>query len=130
MTDITPLIPQDSHAIDSYGDGGFTISGERHEGAVIILPDGVQVFSVGSVNDLLQQVFTEVFVERGLEVLHDIELLLLGCGTQAEEIDRHLRVAFNEHNIAVEVMDTGAACRTYNVLMAEGRAVAAALVAV
>jgi uncharacterized protein len=59
-----------------------------------------------------------------------VELLLVGTGGRMAQIDRTLRQALRADGVVVEVMDTGAACRTYNVLMAEGRRVAAALIAV
>jgi uncharacterized protein len=59
-----------------------------------------------------------------------IELLLLGCGPRMALIPSTLRAALRAKGIVLEPMDTGAACRTYNVLAAEGRKVAAALIAV
>ena len=59
-----------------------------------------------------------------------VDLLLLGCGAAMRPVAPALRAALRKAGIAVEPMDTGAACRTFNVLLAEGRRVAAALVAV
>lgn len=59
-----------------------------------------------------------------------VDLLLIGCGAQMRAIPASLRTALREVGIAVEAMDTGAACRTFNVLLSEGRRVAAALIAV
>ena len=59
-----------------------------------------------------------------------VELLLIGTGARMSQIDRELRQTLRADGVVIEAMDTGAACRTYNVLMAEGRRVAAALIAV
>jgi len=59
-----------------------------------------------------------------------VEVLLVGCGSAMALIDPDLRDAARARGVALEPMDTGAACRTYNVLMAEDRRVAAALIAV
>jgi uncharacterized protein len=56
-----------------------------------------------------------------------VELLLLGLGRRMAPVAPALRAALKAHGIAVEAMDTGAACRTYNLLVAEDRRVAAAL---
>ncbi len=60
----------------------------------------------------------------------ELELLLIGAGPRFARVDPGLQSAFQAHGVAVEAMDTGAACRTYNVLLGEGRAVAAALIAI
>ncbi len=59
-----------------------------------------------------------------------IEILLIGCGPRLARVPEDLRQALREAGVAVEPMDTGAACRTYNLLTAEDRPVAAALIAV
>ena len=64
------------------------------------------------------------------EVADTIEVLLLGTGTQFLMLRPALREALRNAGLAAEAMDTGAACRTYNVLLAEGRQVATALIAV
>ena len=60
----------------------------------------------------------------------EIDLLLVGCGPRLAMIPKDIRAAMRAQNVVMEPMDTGAAARTYNVLMAEGRRVAAALIAV
>jgi uncharacterized protein len=59
-----------------------------------------------------------------------VELLILGCGPSFAQAPLHLRDALRAHGIVVEAMATPAACRTYNVLLAEDRRVAAALIAI
>ncbi len=65
-----------------------------------------------------------------IDAASEVELLLLGCGPQMGTAPAELRAALKTSRIAVEAMDTGAACRTFNVLMAEDRLTAAALIAV
>lgn len=123
--DITPVVAADRQLIHGYGDGGFTITGIRHEGSVLVLPTVTLRWDVG------------VWAELTLDSLGPIRVadprptvLLLGCGKGMSPIPRELRAALRAEGIVVEPMDTGAACRTYNVLLTEGRDVAAALIAV
>jgi len=59
----------------------------------------------------------------------NVDLLLLGCGARMAMVPAALRQQLRDAGVVIEAMDTGAACRTYNVLMADGRRVAAALIA-
>jgi uncharacterized protein len=119
--DVTPLIPADRQVIDSYGGGGFHVSGAAYDGAILVFPDATLAWAVAG--------FAEVTAERlGPVIEHGgIEILLLGCGKRMQPIAPALRQAMRAAGIVLEPMDTGAACRTYNVLLAEGRRVAAAL---
>jgi uncharacterized protein len=120
--DVTPLIPADRKVLQGYGDGGFRISGERVEGPVLLFPDRVLAWAVSELSLLLPEHVAPV-----AERLPKVEILLLGTGPRMilppAEFRRHCRAL----GIALEVMDTGAACRTYNVLLAEERRLAAAL---
>lgn len=123
--DLTPLIPGDRRLVESYGDGGFRISGTRYEGSVLVFPDRAELWA--------PRAFAEITLESLAPVSREgsgVELLLVGCGPRLQLLPGPLRAALRERGLAVEPMDTGAACRTYNVLMAEGRQVAAALIAV
>lgn len=121
--DVTPLIPQGKQIIEAYGEGGFRISGRRLEGSVIVFPDKVVAWAGDLSTDNLQD------VTRAGQA-GSVELLLIGTGARMTQIDRALRQDLRAAGVVIEPMDTGAACRTYNVLMAEGRRVAAALIAV
>jgi uncharacterized protein len=125
--DLTPLIPAGRQIVESYGHARFRVTGTLYEGSVIVFPDHTVVWPVseaGAVNlDNLQAV-----CEAGRA--GTIELLLLGCGPKMTLVPSSLRAALREAGVVIEPMDTGAACRTYKVLMAEGRHVAAALIAV
>jgi len=120
MTDITPLITKESQVITSYGNGGFNISGRRYDSSVIVFPDKVIPWNIGT--EVLPEDFSEIIAAK-----EKVEILLFGSGEKmifpTPEISRILRAS----GIALEVMDTGAACRTYNILLAEERKVAAAL---
>ncbi len=123
MVDVTPVIPAGRQVIESYGDGRFRISGVVHEGSVIVLPEQTLGW--------MATAFADVDA-ASLAFLGDqgVDILLLGCGPRMELLPRAMRQELRALGIVVDPMDTGAACRTYNVLMAEDRRVAAALIAV
>jgi uncharacterized protein len=125
--DVTPLIPQGKQVIDAYGDGGFRVSGTRVEGSVIVYPDQRSAWPPVTLAEVTLASLSEV---AAAGKAGRVELLLLGTGVRMAQIDRGLRQELRAAGVVVEVMDTGAACRTYNVLLAEGRKVAAALIAV
>ena len=122
---LTPDDPAGRLAIEAYGDGGFRISGRRFEGSQIVLPDEVADWPVPELAAL-----DVAGLQPILERADRIEVLLLGCGKSIAFLKPELRAALKEAGIAVDLMDSGAACRTYNVLMSENRKVAAALVAI
>lgn len=123
--DITPVVGAEFQLISGYGDGGFTISGVRHEGSVLILPRRTMAWAAGSVAQLDL---------AGLSLLTEAEprpaILLIGCGKAMVGLSRELRDGLRALGIVAEPMDSGAACRTYNVLLTEGRDVAAAIIAI
>ncbi|GAB4367570.1 MAG: Mth938-like domain-containing protein [Kiloniellaceae bacterium] len=123
--DVTPLIPQGRQIIESYGGGGFRVTGERYRGSVLVLPDWSAPWPLAAIGEL-----TLESLEPVLAAEPPVEVLLIGCGAAMAFIDPELRAAARARGVALEPMDTGAACRTYNVLMAEDRRVAAALIAV
>jgi len=124
--DVTPLIPQGKQIIEAYGEGGFRISGRRVEGSVIVFPDKVVAWAPAA-GDMRAGDLQPV---SAAGQAGSVELLLIGTGARMTQIDRTLRQTLRADGVVIEAMDTGAACRTYNVLMAEGRRVAAALIAV
>jgi uncharacterized protein len=125
--DVTPLIPHGKQIIDGYGEGGFRVSGQRIEGSVIVFPDKVAAWTVAEAAALSAGSLEAVSAAGRAGA---VELLLIGTGARMTRIDSVLRQALRADGVVIEAMDTGAACRTYNVLMAEGRRVAAALIAV
>lgn len=125
MTDITPDIPEGRQIIQGYGDGRFRISDTVHHGSVVILRDRTLEWRVPNFEDIDAAAFGPVIAEA-----HLIELLIVGCGAKFRRIAPEILSEIRRSGIAVEVMDTGAACRTFNLLAIDGRRVAAALVAV
>ncbi len=123
--DVTPFIPADHKVIDGYGDGQFCVRGEWRPGALIVFPEQVLEWHVQGFSTLTPESFASVVAAEP-----KVEILLLGCGPKNQPIPRALRDWMRGHGVIVEGMDTGAACRTYNVLLAEGRRVAAALIPV
>jgi uncharacterized protein len=125
--DVTPLIPQGKQVIDGYGDGGFRVSGTRVEGSIIVFPDRLIAWQAVALAEVTAALLDTVKAEG---TAGQVDLLLLGTGQRMAQIDRGLRQELRGAGVVIEVMDTGAACRTYNVLLSEGRKVAAALIAV
>jgi len=122
--DITPLVEANSKIIQGYGPGSFRISGEVFNTAILIFPDRVEPWNyAGDPASFKEEDFQSLFAHAG-----DTEVVLLGCGSTMQFVSPALRKVFSGKGLALEAMDTGAACRTYNVLMAEGRLVAAALI--
>ena len=111
----------DPNFIQSYGDGGFRIAGEVHVGSVIVLRDAVHPWPVSAFADITPDSF---------ELLSEGGILLVGTGKTMTFLDPELRAALSARGLIADAMDTGAACRTFNVLLAEDRPVAAALIAV
>lgn len=111
--------------VNGYGDGGFRISGDRIEGSVIVFPERFVAWPVASAAAIDAAALAPL-----IEAAGQIDILLLGCGDGPPVFDPALRGLLREHGIALDAMDTGAACRTYNILLTESRAVAAALIAV
>ncbi len=101
------------------------MNGITHEGAVIVLPDRTESWAVGDFSKLSLESLTAV-----IEAEPPAEILVLGCGLRAVSAPAALRAQLKKRGIVIEPMDTGAACRTYNLLIAEGRRVAAAMIAV
>jgi uncharacterized protein len=111
--------------IDAYGNGGFRFAAMSHRGSILAMPSGVEAWPVASAADIVPAALTRLIADAG-----DIEILLIGTGADMIPLSRNAREALDKAGLAPELMSTGAAVRTYNVLLSEGRAVAAALVAV
>ena len=111
--------------VDAYGNGGFRFAEMSHRGSILCLPSGIHGWEPGDDAALRLEDFERVFRQA-----EKIEILLVGTGTELKPLPPAMRQAFREAGIAADPMSTGAAVRTYNVLLAEDRAVAAALVAI
>lgn len=114
-----PALP-DRQVIQGYGDGRFRISGTVYAGPVIVTIYKVFSWAAPDLSAL-----TPESLAPAREV--GIDILLVGCGATAAMVPASLRQALRKEGIALDAMGTGAACRTFNVLSAEARRVAAAL---
>ncbi|MBI1416639.1 MAG: hypothetical protein GC146_05380 [Limimaricola sp.] len=108
----------DSAPVEGYGPGFFRIGGQVHRGPVAVLPTGVIAW--GGFEDAAAL----------LAVVGEIDVIFVGTGAEIAPIPAALRAALEEAGIGVEIMASPTACRTYNVLLSEGRRVAAALIPV
>ena len=111
--------------IDAYGNGGFRFAEMSHRGSILCLPSGIYAWHVTDAAALTLADLAPV-----LEELVVPGFLLLGTGVAQVFPSPEIRRAFLDARIGLDPMDTGAACRTYNVLLAERRPVGAALIAV
>jgi uncharacterized protein len=113
-------------SIDAYGDGGFRLDGVRREGSLLIVRDEARSWDVRALSELTPESLAPV-LEAGRA---EVEFLLLGVGAKNALPPRAVREVLQRAGIGLEFMDTAAAARLYNVLTAEGRRLAAALIAV
>lgn len=113
------------HLIDSFGAGGFRFAEMSHRGSVLCTPAGVHQWPAVIPADIDADSLAPVLAEA-----ESIDFLLIGAGRDPFMIPPALRERLREARITVEAMATAAAARTYNVLVAENRRVAAALLAV
>lgn len=111
--------------IDAYGNGGFRFAGMSHRGSILCLPDAVEAWDVITPAEI-----TLVALRRVLDRRSELDIILLGTGDGLVVAPTEVRAAFSAAGVALEVMGTGAAARTYNMLLGEGRRVAAALIAI
>ena len=112
-------------SIEAYGNGGFRFAGMSHRGSLLCLPTGMHAWDVASPAQLTLESLRLV-----LEASDSIDVLLIGLGKDIAAIDPAIRPAMRERQIILEAIGTGSAVRTYNLLLGEERAVAAALIAV
>lgn len=108
----------DSQPVDGYGPGFFRVGGKRHDGALCVFPTGVT--SWGGYED----------AATILDQKDSIDVVFVGTGAEISHIPQVFRSKLEEAGLGVEAMASPAACRTYNVLLSEGRRVALALIPV
>ncbi|WP_131117508.1 Mth938-like domain-containing protein [Lichenihabitans psoromatis] len=115
-----------NHLIEAYGNGGFRFASMSHKGSIIVMSSGIYAWTADSPADILPGTLGPLFdAPKG-----SIELLLVGTGTDLVPLPDALRQRLKQAGIRSDPMSTGAAARTYNILIGEGRLVAAALLAV
>lgn len=113
---LNEVVYSDAMPVEGYGPGFFRVGGEVHEGALYLSPDGVQRW--GGLGD------TDPFQAEAIDVL------FLGMGAEIAHAPADFRAEIEARGIGLEVMSSPAACRTYNVLLSEGRRVGLALLPV
>jgi uncharacterized protein len=113
------------HPIESYGKGGFRFAGMSHRGSLLCLPSGIWAWPVAAPGEISEAALQPVFAAAG-----DIKLFLIGAGQGSWALPEPLLWRFREFEVTVEVSRTGTAVTTYNILLGEGRSVAAGLIAV
>ncbi len=121
MQDITPIIDKRIKVIESYGAGGFTVSGEKIDSSIFLFQDFVKQVSANSIDDLSFNDFNN---------LSDIDILIICTGEKSNFLDSDLEKNLKSKNVKIEYMNSGAAARTYNVLVSEERKVAGLIIAV
>ncbi|MGE5166967.1 MAG: Mth938-like domain-containing protein [Sphingobacteriales bacterium] len=120
----TPHLPRPA-PIDAYGDGGFRFAGMSHRGSLLCFPDGIWAWPTQSVTEMTEAALAPVFDRAEM-----LDFFLIGVGHDPWPLPEHLRQRFRELSLSVDSMPTGAAVRTYNILLAENRRVGAGLIAV
>jgi uncharacterized protein len=121
--ELNPLPAHDRQVVQGYAQGGFRVSDAEWWGSILVFPTRTVSWGVSSVAEITVEAFAPV---RDADD-PPIELLLIGTGRKLALLPSKLRQAIRAMGFSIEIMDTGAACRTYNVLIGEERRVAAAL---
>jgi uncharacterized protein len=114
--------------IDAYGNGGFRFAGMSHRGSLLCLPDGIWASAVTSAGQIDEAALVLVLERATPDAA--VDHFLIGTGKDLVPVAPTLRETFRKRSIVVESMSTGAAVRTYNILLGERRRVGALLVAV
>ncbi|PVA08016.1 Mth938-like domain-containing protein [Thalassorhabdomicrobium marinisediminis] len=115
---LNEIVYTDAKPVDGYGPGFFRIGGEVYEGALVILPGGIAPW--GGFDD----------AKTLTDAVADVDVIFVGTGAEMDYLPADLRHTLEEAGIGVEVMASPTACRTYNVLLSEGRRVGLALLPV
>ena len=111
--------------LDAYGNGGFRFADMSHRGSILCLPSGIYGWAPQSAAEI-----DAASLERAMAEAGEIEIFLIGTGDEHVHLDPVLRQTLRDAGLRVDIMTTGAAARTYNVLFGDQRKVAAALIAV
>lgn len=123
--EIAPILAGDRQVIQGYGRGGFKVSDVEWLGAVLVFPDRTMAWPVAGLAALSLTAFEAIRLAEP-----SIEILLIGTGSRMALLPASLRADLRGLGVGIETMDTGAVCRTYNILLSEERRVAAALLPV
>ncbi len=123
--DISPPLAKGGQLIQGYGDGRFRIAGLVYDGSVVVFPERSVLWDIAPDAPVTFDALTPV-----IEAAGSPDILLIGCGAAFGPEPPGLRRMLKSAGMALEWMDTGAACRTFNILLSEERVCAAALIAV
>ena len=115
---LNEVVYTDAKPIDGYGEGFFRIGGDVYEGAVVVLPTGIAQW--GGLED----------AQTLIDAAAEIDVVFIGMGREISHIPSGLRDTLEAAGLGVEVMSSPTACRTYNVVLSEGRRVGLALLPV
>lgn len=119
-----PHLPRPA-PIEAYGNGGFRFGGMSHRGSLLCFPDGIWAWPVNGLAELNEAALAPVFARAAA-----LDVFLIGTGPDLAVLPQVLRARFRDLSLSVDTMATGAAVRTYNILLAENRRVGAGLIAV
>src|SRR5215469_2080368 len=111
--------------IDAYGNGGFRFGGMSHRGSLLCFPDGIWAWPINDATELNEGLLSPAFDRAA-----SLDFFLVGAGRDVWVLPDKLRQRFRDVSLSVDTMTTGAAVRTYNILLAENRRVGAGLIAV
>ena len=112
--------------IDGYAPGGFRVAGAFKEGALLISPNGASPWPARAIAETADAAALDPL----LALAGVVDVVLVGAGPEIAPLPVAARERLEAAGVGVETMATPSACRTYNVLLSEGRRVAAALIAV
>ena len=110
--------------IDAHGGGGFRFAGLSHRGSLLCLPDGIWAWPIATPDALTEKVLAPVLERAGV-----LDFFILGTGATPWAMPETWRAQFRNAQISLDTMTTGAAVRTYNVMLMESRRVGAGLIA-
>jgi len=119
-----PHLPRPA-SIEAYGNGGFRFAGMSHRGSLLCFPDGIWAWPLNDVTELDEGTLSPVF-----DRAENLDFFLIGAGRDPWVLPDELRQRFRDVSLPVDTMATGAAVRTYNILLAENRRVGAGFIAV
>ena len=119
-----PHLPRPA-PIEAYGEGGFRFGGMSHRGSLLCFPDGIWAWPIINVVEL-----NEAVLQAAFDRADRLDFFLIGTGRDPWVMPEEMHQKFRELSLSVDAMATGAAVRTYNILLAENRRVGAGLIAV
>jgi uncharacterized protein len=119
-----PHLPRQA-LIDAHGGGGFRFAGLSHRGSLLCLPDGIWAWPVTEPAQASEETLARVFAQTG-----ELDFFVFGTGAAPWMMPEPLRARFRAAQVSLDTMTTGAALRTYNVMLMENRRVGAGLIAI